>query len=425
MEGVLMMGSAAAVSMATPFALSRGLEMGATAGRRAFGFGVERSTAGGVVAVPQRRRSVVRMCMGEVRLADELVDLVSEIDSASVPSKLPKFPLLDLYDFICGGPLLKKVGFTEESVAQRIDEWLSLGVKLSRQLRFDEFGLSQSEKVRIYHYYVPVFLWCKKELDVHTSKYKEGEEVPPLVIGISAPQGCGKTTIVYSLEYLFNSLGSKAASISIDDFYLTASELKKVSESNPGNRLLEMRGNAGSHDLQLGTETLNALRSLTTSGKEIKLPRYDKSAFAGLGDRADPSEWSKIEGPVKVVLFEGWMLGFEPEQESAVTAVDPQLAPVNKNLEAYYDAWHKMIDSWVVIEVDDPSWVFVWRLQAEIAMRADGRAGLTDEQVADFVSRYMPAYKAYLPSLYAQGPKSAKKEHTLMLQIDENRNPIG
>ena len=40
-----------------------------------------------------------------------------------------------------------------------------------------------------------------------------------------------------------------------------------------------------------------------------------------------------------------------------------QLAPVNKNLEAYYDAWHKMIDSWVVIEVDDPSWVFVWRLQ--------------------------------------------------------------
>ena len=40
-----------------------------------------------------------------------------------------------------------------------------------------------------------------------------------------------------------------------------------------------------------------------------------------------------------------------------------QLAPVNKNLEAYYDAWHKLIDSWVVIEVDDPNWVFRWRLQ--------------------------------------------------------------
>lgn len=40
-----------------------------------------------------------------------------------------------------------------------------------------------------------------------------------------------------------------------------------------------------------------------------------------------------------------------------------QLAPINKNLEAYYDAWHKYIDSWIVIQVDDPTWVFRWRLQ--------------------------------------------------------------
>ena len=30
------------------------------------------------------------------------------------------------------------------------------------------------------------------------------------------------------------------------------------------------------------------------------------------------------KGFEQVVLFEGWMLGFEPEEESAVTAVDPQ-----------------------------------------------------------------------------------------------------
>lgn len=80
------------------------------------------------------------------------------------------------------GPLLKKIGFTEETVAQRIDEWLALGVKLSRQLQFDELRLSHSEKVRIYHYYVPVFLWCMGELEIHTSKFKEGEEVPALVV---------------------------------------------------------------------------------------------------------------------------------------------------------------------------------------------------------------------------------------------------
>lgn len=83
---------------------------------------------------------------------------------------------------MCSGPLLKKVGFTEDEVAKTIDEWLALGVKLSRQLQFDEFALSDSEKARIYHYYVPVFLWCKRELEIHSSKFKEGEEVPALVV---------------------------------------------------------------------------------------------------------------------------------------------------------------------------------------------------------------------------------------------------
>ena len=51
-------------------------------------------------------------------------------------------------------------------------------------------------------------------------------EPPPLVyntqqLGISAPQGCGKTTLVEQLEMLFHWKGLRAASVSIDDFYLT------------------------------------------------------------------------------------------------------------------------------------------------------------------------------------------------------------
>ena len=45
--------------------------------------------------------------------------------------------------------------------------------------------------------------------------------IPPTAqIGISAPQGCGKTTIVEQLESLFAFNNIKAASVSIDDFYL-------------------------------------------------------------------------------------------------------------------------------------------------------------------------------------------------------------
>jgi hypothetical protein len=45
--------------------------------------------------------------------------------------------------------------------------------------------------------------------------------------------------------------------------------------------------------------------------------------------------------------------------------------------------------------------------------------------VANFVSGYMPAYKAYLSALYGQGPKGAREEYMLMLHIDKNRNPVG
>ena len=42
----------------------------------------------------------------------------------------------------------------------------------------------------------------------------------------------------------------------------------------------------------------------------------------------------------------------------------------------------------------------------------------------DFVSRYLPAYKAYLPTLYAEGPKGSDPKHVLVIEIDEGRNPI-
>lgn len=46
-----------------------------------------------------------------------------------------------------------------------------------------------------------------------------------------------------------------------------------------------------------------------------------------------------------------------------------------------YQEVHHLVDSWVVLAVDDPQWVFEWRLQAEVAMREAGRPGMTDEQV--------------------------------------------
>ncbi|KAJ4958223.1 hypothetical protein NE237_025334 [Protea cynaroides] len=344
----------------------------------------------------------------------------------SVPPSTPAIvsSVQDLFDFICSGPLIGKLGLTPGMVESSIDKWLLHGGYLCRLFQFNELQLTISQKTRIYHYYIPVFFWCEDQISKHNSMFKDGEEIPPLVIGFSAPQGCGKTTLVFALDYLFGQSGRKSATISIDDFYLTAEGQAKLSEENHGNALLELRGNAGSHDLQLSIETLMALSKLTKAGMKMKLPRYDKSAHGGKGDRADPSTWPEIEGPLTVILFEGWMLGFKPVPVSVVKAVDPQLEVVNKNLEAYYDAWDKFINAWIVIKIKDPNCVYQWRLQAETAMRADGKSGMSDEEVMDFVSRYLPAYKAYLPTLYSEGPNGSDPKHLLLVEIDEERNPI-
>lgn len=88
----------------------------------------------------------------------------------------------DLYEFICEGPLINKIGLTSEKVAESIDKWLVYGSKLCRLFQLNELNLTEPQRVRIYHYYVPVFLWCEEEISHHMSAYKEGEDVPPLVV---------------------------------------------------------------------------------------------------------------------------------------------------------------------------------------------------------------------------------------------------
>ncbi|XP_068647359.1 D-glycerate 3-kinase, chloroplastic-like [Aristolochia californica] len=330
----------------------------------------------------------------------------------------------DLFNFICAGPLIEKLGLTPEMVESSIEKWLECGAVLCRLFMMNELQLSEEEKVRIYHYYTPVYIWCEDQILHHQSLFKDSEEVPPLVIGVSAPQGSGKTTLVFALDYIFRALGRNSATLSIDDFYLTAEDQARVRSENPGNSLLEFRGNAGTHDLPFSIETLTALTKLTKEGMKMKIPRYNKSAYGGRGDRASSSTWPKVKGPLNVILFEGWMLGFKPLPNEVVKTVDPQLEVVNKNLEAYFEAWDKFVEAWLVVKIKDTSCVYEWRLQGELAMIADGKAGMSKEEVRDFVSRYMPAYKAYLPTLYSEGPMGSDPERLLVVEIDEERNPI-
>jgi D-glycerate 3-kinase len=46
-------------------------------------------------------------------------------------------------------------------------------------------------------------------------------------------------------------------------------------------------------------------------GKEILIPRFDKSLFNGKGDRLEKDKWTNVNYPLDILILEGWCLGFK------------------------------------------------------------------------------------------------------------------
>jgi len=345
-----------------------------------------------------------------------------QTQTSPIPIKQPPFS-----EFIAASPLLPSTGLSLPSIAANLPEWISLSKTLAESLKLapDRSSWSGSQRSRVFQYYLPVFFWVRAQLEDKKAREIAGSGSPssaPLVVGIQAPQGCGKTTLVAELETLLASVGLRAASVSVDDFYLTFEGQQKLASEFAGNPLLELRGNAGSHDLALGAETLERL----VRGEEgaIALPRYDKSLHGGRGDRAPREAWPVVAAPVDVVLFEGWMLGFRPVGAAKAREASPHLPAVDAFLEGYERAWDSRCDSWLVVRATKgPSCVYGWRLQAERQLReASGGKGMTDEQVKDFVDRFLPAYEAYLPGAAERGPPGSKKGRVLVIGVEDDRS---
>ncbi|KAE8539183.1 hypothetical protein D1P53_004273 [Cryptococcus gattii VGV] len=229
--------------------------------------------------------------------------------------------------------------------------------------------------------------------------------------------------------YLEKHYNLRLAAMSLDDFYLTHPDQVKLAQSDPDNPLLSGRGPAGTHDLPLLVECLAKLKSINdcrakipipAKDQSLQLPIYDKSLFKGEGDRS--KELVEVQGPIDVVIFEGWMNGFGPLSDDKLeeryaeaerqwsspslkgaAAAKPTillyssstLHNINQNLRKYEVLWDQ-IDCFVQIRPVDLSYVWTWRLQQEHNMKAkNGGNGMTDEQVRHFINRYMPSYELF------------------------------
>jgi D-glycerate 3-kinase len=203
------------------------------------------------------------------------------------------------------------------------------------------------------------------------------------------------------LQQILHHLNLRAISLSLDDLYKTYADRQQLQRQDP--RLI-WRGPPGTHDIGLGIDVLDRLRETTSSQGPIAVPRFDKSLWAGAGDRSDP-EWVSA---VDVVIFEGWFVGATPIE--TYLPVDPPLASpfdisksfdtciglrkfpetpeaqqwceadwafardCNERLATYIPLWQRC-DRLAVLVLSDYRLSKQWRLQAEQRMRASQSTG--------------------------------------------------
>lgn len=287
-------------------------------------------------------------------------------------------------------------------------EWLALGQEVERWLG------KEANDARVYQYYLPVYFWLEKMV-TRTAK-AAARKGGAVVLGISCPQGGGKTTLTRFLKDMFTVRGLHCVSASLDDFYWTHKDQRRLAERHHGNDLMEFRGMPGTHDMNLLLDTLHALRK----GEPADIPRYDKSAYRGRGDRVERGRWTAVDRDVKVAILEGWCLGFEPVDSKKMVTADQRLHPVNEYLRSYL-CLKDLLDAMVVMQVDDVRWVYNWREESEMHMREAGRDSLSKDDVKDFVRRFMPAYELFLPQLYSHEFLPGRE---LRLKIDQRRRPV-
>jgi D-glycerate 3-kinase len=136
--------------------------------------------------------------------------------------------------------------------------------------------------------------------------------------------------------------------------------------------------------------------------RSVAVPRFDKSAWSGEGDRTT----CELVTAIDIVLFEGWFVGVRPINPNVFSLAPPPITSeaervfardMNVNLQEYCKLW-EMLDRLILLYPCDYRLSQQWRRQAEQQMRAKGD-GMSDQQIEQFVEYF---WKALHPELFIQ-----------------------
>lgn len=218
----------------------------------------------------------------------------------------------------------------------------------------------------------------------------------PLLVGLCGAQGSGKSTVSAQAVSALTDEGHRALALSLDDLYLMLAERETLAKHV--HPLLRTRGVPGTHDIALGEHIFDA----AGRAEPFRVPSFDKA----IDDRAPQDQWRLVDGPVDLVLMEGWCVGAQPQAAEAliepINELEAKEDPsaiwriyVNQQLEHAYRALFTRLDHLILLTAPDFSVVHGWRKEQEdqlrrrvVAKGQDGGGVMDDTALHRFTGHY-------------------------------------
>ena len=251
-------------------------------------------------------------------------------------------------------------------------------------------------------YLIPASFWIAKKINKNS----------PLIIGLAGGQGTGKTTITSIISLILKKYFKlKVFKISIDDFYKSRNERKKLSKNK--HPLLMIRGVPGTHDYKIIYEFFKKVKNKKFS--KLRLPKFDKSK----DDRCNKKLWYKINSRPDVIILEGWCVGAKAQKNSQLSKPinnlekikDPYLVwrnYVNIQLKMHYKNLFKHLNEIIYLKANNFRVLQKWRIKQEktLWLKSKNKKNLKIMNMDDIIS-FMQTYQRITQNMFKDAPKYA------------------
>ena len=260
-------------------------------------------------------------------------------------------------------------------------------------------------------YLIPICFWIAKKVNKKS----------PLIIGLAGGQGTGKTTIASIITLILKKYFKlKVFKISIDDFYKTRNQRRKLSKNI--HPLLMYRGVPGTHEYKIIYEFFKKIKNKNFI--KLRLPKFDKSK----DDRCNKKLWYKINSRPDMIILEGWCVGAKGQKNSELVKSinslekvnDPSLVwrkYVNNQLKIHYKNLFQQIDEIIYLKANNFRMLQKWRIKQEETLwfKSKKKKKLRIMSRNDIIN-FMQTYQRITQNMFKDAPKYA----SIVMKLNSN-----